>query len=143
VWVLVVNNALGGLLAALVIRHADSILRGFASAIATVHGIILAVFSFGFTVGPAFGLGTVLVAGSTLVYGSILKLPGEWWNSEPQLCSARAAQDRDKDACANAELASLVGNAEDPELAAAVGAVEGSCSAGPKPPPRPARGSKP
>lgn len=86
-WMLCINNAVGGLLVALVIKHADNILRGFASALATINGAITSVFCFGFELAPSFGLGTLLVLGATLLYGNVLKLPGEWWNSELKLLS--------------------------------------------------------
>jgi len=83
---LVVNNAVGGLLVALVIKCADNILRGFSSAVATINSCILSVFCFGFVIGGHFVVGTAMVIVSTLLYGSILPLRGRWWNSEPQLC---------------------------------------------------------
>jgi len=83
---LVVSNAVGGLLVAIVIKYADNILRGFSSAVATINACILSVFCFGFVIGGHFVVGTLMVIASTLLYGSILRLPGDWWNSEPQLC---------------------------------------------------------
>jgi len=83
---LIVSNAVGGLLVALVIKCADNILRGFSSALATINACILSVFCFGFVIGGHFVVGTAMVIVSTLLYGSILPLPGRWWNSEPQLC---------------------------------------------------------
>jgi len=90
---LIVSNAVGGLLVALVIKHADNILRGFSSAFATVNTCILSVFCFGFVIGGHFVVGTAMVIISTLLYGGILKLPGDWLNSEPQLfgCSRESA----------------------------------------------------
>eukprot|EP00929_Paragymnodinium_shiwhaense_P001339 TRINITY_DN101566_c0_g1_i1.p1 TRINITY_DN101566_c0_g1~~TRINITY_DN101566_c0_g1_i1.p1 ORF type:complete len:431 (-),score=43.92 TRINITY_DN101566_c0_g1_i1:15-1214(-) len=87
-WALAVSNAVGGLLVALVIKHADNLLRGFASAVATVNAAVLSTFCFGFVLAPSFAVGSLLVIGSTLLYGNILKLPGEWWNSELKLLSA-------------------------------------------------------
>jgi UDP-sugar transporter A1/2/3 len=37
VWIMILNNAVGGLLVALVIKHADNILKGFSTAMATVR----------------------------------------------------------------------------------------------------------
>jgi len=89
-WALTVNNAVGGLLVALVIKYADNILRGFASAFATINCSLIAVVTFGFVLRLSFGAGTLMVVGSTLVYGGVLKLPGEWWNSECDACAASA-----------------------------------------------------
>merc|ERR1712008_632327 len=85
-WGVIVSNAVGGLLVALVIKYADNILRGFSSALATINACILSVFCFGFVIGGHFVVGTAMVIVSTLLYGSILRLPGDWWNSEPELC---------------------------------------------------------
>mmetsp|Transcript_44030 Transcript_44030/g.95850 ORF Transcript_44030/g.95850 Transcript_44030/m.95850 type:complete len:369 (+) Transcript_44030:57-1163(+) len=84
-WLLVLSNGVGGLLVAMVIKHADNILRSFASAIATINCTVISVFVFGFKLEEIFGLGSTIVILSTLLYGNIIKLPGEWWNSEPCL----------------------------------------------------------
>merc|ERR1712048_1018150 len=80
-----VNNAVGGLLVAVVIKYADNILRGFASAFATMNCALISIFTFGFILRPSFGIGTALVVGSTLLYGNVLRFPGEWWNNEPTM----------------------------------------------------------
>lgn len=86
VWIMVWNNAVGGLLVALVIKHADNILRGFATALATVLSAFASVFLFGFELHLNFFIGTLLVVGSSLMYGGAIKLPGRWWAVEPDLC---------------------------------------------------------
>lgn len=83
VWIMIVNNAIGGLLVALVIKHADNILRGFATALATVLTTIGSVICFGFEIHISFFIGSFLVLGSSLLYGGALKMPGEWWNEDP------------------------------------------------------------
>merc|ERR1712217_97014 len=90
-WVLAINNAIGGLLVALVIKYADNILRGFASSLATINCALISVFTFGFALKPSFGVGTIMVVGSTLLYGNVIKMPFnyDWWNSECQFCAAR------------------------------------------------------
>lgn len=92
VWIMVVNNAVGGLIVALVIKYADNILRGFATALATILAAVAAVFCFGFVLHFSFGLGTLIVLASTLLYGGVLKLPGDWWNKESELCTALRKQ---------------------------------------------------
>eukprot|EP00419_Tripos_fusus_P000328 CAMPEP_0172671104 /NCGR_PEP_ID=MMETSP1074-20121228/10707_1 /TAXON_ID=2916 /ORGANISM="Ceratium fusus, Strain PA161109" /LENGTH=267 /DNA_ID=CAMNT_0013488099 /DNA_START=553 /DNA_END=1356 /DNA_ORIENTATION=+ len=86
VWGLVVINAIGGILVALVIKYADNILRGFASALATINSTLLAVVCFGFQVGGGFALGTTMVIASAMLYGGVVKIPGDWWNTAPSLC---------------------------------------------------------
>lgn len=83
VWIMILNNAIGGLLVALVIKHADNILRGFATALATVLTTIGSVVCFGFEIHASFFIGSILVVGSSLLYGGALKLPGDWWNDDP------------------------------------------------------------
>jgi UDP-sugar transporter A1/2/3 len=60
-WAMAINNAIGGLLVALVIKHADNILRGFSSSLATINASLLSVFFFGFSLSAMFGLGTTSV----------------------------------------------------------------------------------
>ena len=79
----------GGLLVALVIKHADNILKGFATALATVWATVATVFLFGFTLGGEFVIGMLLVLGATLLYGGTVKLPGVPFSeniSEGALC---------------------------------------------------------
>jgi len=82
VWLLIINNAVGGLLVALVIKYADNILRGFSSSLATILSCFYAMAVFGFELKLSFGLGTMLVLAATLLYGGVFKVPGVWWNSE-------------------------------------------------------------
>ena len=88
VWVMVVNNALGGLCVAFVIKYADNILKGFCCAIATVIATIASVPLFGFTLGPSFAVGMLVVLASTLVYGGTVKIPrnADYWYTEPETC---------------------------------------------------------
>mmetsp|Transcript_40603 Transcript_40603/g.88751 ORF Transcript_40603/g.88751 Transcript_40603/m.88751 type:complete len:368 (+) Transcript_40603:45-1148(+) len=87
---LIVSNAVGGLLVAMVIKHADNILRAFASAVATINCMLMSVFLFGFELRPSFGLGSMMVILSTLLYGQIVKVPSEWWNSDFEICGRSA-----------------------------------------------------
>jgi len=50
VWYLVVLNASGGLIVAVVIKYADNILKGFACSLAIVLTCILSIFIFGFVI---------------------------------------------------------------------------------------------
>merc|ERR1712008_122299 len=85
-WGVVVINAVGGLLVALVIKYADNILRGFSSALATINSTLLAMVCFGFEVGGGFLLGTAMVIISAMLYSGVVKMPGDWWNTDPGLC---------------------------------------------------------
>uniref|UniRef100_A0A8C3KXD8 Solute carrier family 35 member A2 n=1 Tax=Calidris pygmaea TaxID=425635 RepID=A0A8C3KXD8_9CHAR len=48
VWAVVVNQAAGGLLVAVVVRYADNILKGFATALSIVASTVASVHLFGF-----------------------------------------------------------------------------------------------
>jgi len=103
VFLLAFNNAFGGLLVALVIKHADNVLRSFSSALATIVATLLSVACFGFELRLGFGIGTLAVLGSTLLYGGILVLPGDWWNDECELCSDLRKRTSDKKESTNDE----------------------------------------
>lgn len=91
VWIMVFNNAFGGLCVAAVIKYADNIWKGFACALATVLSCIVAIPLFGFTISFLFFVGTVIVISSTLIYGGTIKLHDPWWDEEPSLCTSMRA----------------------------------------------------
>jgi UDP-sugar transporter A1/2/3 len=101
-WMMAANNAIGGLLVALVIKYADNILRGFASAVATISTAILSVFLFGFELKAVFAVGSLMVIGSTMLYGGVIKLPTDhdWWNSESDFCRVARTKNPSEDASA-------------------------------------------
>merc|ERR1711871_794164 len=54
VWLMVANNAFGGLCVAMVIKYADNILKGFACALATICASLASVYFSGFHLGFTF-----------------------------------------------------------------------------------------
>ena len=70
VWCVVLLQAGGGLLVALVVKYADNILKGFATSLSIVISCIASYFLFDFVVTPRFVLGGSLVLYSVYVYGS-------------------------------------------------------------------------
>ncbi|KAK3875679.1 hypothetical protein Pcinc_016052 [Petrolisthes cinctipes] len=68
VWYLVVLNAVGGLLVAMVVKYADNILKGFATSLAIVISTVASVFFFGFVLTFQFLVGTALVMASIFLY---------------------------------------------------------------------------
>ncbi|ORY89704.1 nucleotide-sugar transporter-domain-containing protein [Leucosporidium creatinivorum] len=68
VWSVVLNQALGGLLVAMVVRYADSVAKGFATSLAIVLSTFASVIFFGLVPGPLFILGAGLVISSTIIY---------------------------------------------------------------------------
>lgn len=61
-------SGLGGVFVALVLKHANSILRGFATAAATIVATLLSILFLGFRPSPAFGVGAAIVLLSMLTY---------------------------------------------------------------------------
>lgn len=68
VWAAILLQAAGGLLASLVIRDADNIVKNFATSISIVISFIFSVWIFDFTVNITFLLGTLLVLLATYIY---------------------------------------------------------------------------
>ncbi|KAH9268106.1 hypothetical protein BASA83_009497 [Batrachochytrium salamandrivorans] len=66
--VIVILQALGGLIVAIVVKSADNIVKGFATCISIVLSSLLSVWLFGNSVSHVFMLGVTLVIGSTLLY---------------------------------------------------------------------------
>ncbi len=69
IWYLVVLNATGGLLVAVVIKYADNILKGFACSLAIIITCVVSVFLFGFKLSAQFVLGAAFVISSIFLYG--------------------------------------------------------------------------
>merc|ERR1712198_672462 len=69
VWFTVAQNALGGLLVAVVVKYADNILKGFACSLAIIITCVASIFIFDFTLSLQFSVGAVLVIGSIFLYG--------------------------------------------------------------------------
>merc|ERR1712172_142411 len=69
VWFTVAQNALGGLLVAVVVKYADNILKGFACSLAIIITCVASIFIFDFTLSRPFSAGAFLVIGSIFLYG--------------------------------------------------------------------------
>ncbi|KAI5459390.1 nucleotide-sugar transporter-domain-containing protein [Mariannaea sp. PMI_226] len=70
VWTAVVLQAVGGMLASVVIRDTDNIVKNFATSISIVVSFVFSVFMFDFKVSFTFLFGTSLVLLSTYIYSS-------------------------------------------------------------------------
>lgn len=68
VWGVILNQAFGGLLVAVVVKYADNILKGFATSFSIVVSTIMSVYLFGFHVDLVFTLGAGLVIGAVYMY---------------------------------------------------------------------------
>lgn len=78
VWGVILNQAVGGLIIAVVIKYADNILKGFASSFSIILSSMLAVVFFEFPVHSLFVAGTMVVLFSIYLYEEIN------FNSPPQ-----------------------------------------------------------
>jgi len=69
VWFTVLQNALGGLLVAVVVKYADNILKGFACSLAIIITCVASIFIFDFNLSFQFAVGAGLVISSIFLYG--------------------------------------------------------------------------
>jgi UDP-galactose transporter len=69
VWSVIALQALGGIVVALVVKHADSLLKGFSTAISIVISCLVSYLFFGeVELSPKFVMGVALVICSTIMY---------------------------------------------------------------------------
>lgn len=69
VWFVISQQAIGGLIVALVVRYADNILKGFATSLSIILSCIASVFLFGYTITLMFSAGAILVMAAIYMYG--------------------------------------------------------------------------
>ncbi|CAG9791935.1 unnamed protein product [Diatraea saccharalis] len=75
VWYLVLLQAAGGLIVAVVVKYADNILKGFATSVAIIISCGVSIYLFNFVLTIQFAAGTILVIGSIFLYGYVPKKP--------------------------------------------------------------------
>ncbi|KAK3831488.1 MAG: nucleotide-sugar transporter [Linnemannia gamsii] len=68
-WCVITNQALGGLLVAIVVKYADNILKGFATSLSIIISGMISVYFFDFEPSIQFQMGTLVVILSTFLYG--------------------------------------------------------------------------
>jgi UDP-sugar transporter A1/2/3 len=68
VWTVIVIQAAGGLLVAVVVKYADNILKGFATSISIISSSILSMMFFAFQPGATWMAGALLVMCATVLY---------------------------------------------------------------------------
>ncbi len=69
VWMVISQQACGGLIVALVVRYADNILKGFSTSLSIILSSIAAVFLFTYTITIYFAIGAAFVMVSIYLYG--------------------------------------------------------------------------
>ncbi|CAO3630918.1 unnamed protein product [Cunninghamella echinulata] len=68
-WIVVANQALGGLLVAIVVKYADNILKGFATSLSIIVSGVISFYLFNFQPTLPFVLGAFIVMISSYLYG--------------------------------------------------------------------------
>lgn len=68
VWCVILNQAFGGLLVAVVVKYADNILKGFATSFSIIVSTVASVYLFGFHVDLMFSAGAGMVIGAVYMY---------------------------------------------------------------------------
>jgi UDP-sugar transporter A1/2/3 len=68
-WVVVANQALGGLLVAIVVKYADNILKGFATSLSIIVSGVISIYLFNFQPSGVFMIGACIVMLSSYLYG--------------------------------------------------------------------------
>jgi len=69
VWFIVVFQAFGGLLVAVVVKYADNIMKGFATSAAIILSCVASVYFFDYVITLQFTVGTLLAIASVYLYG--------------------------------------------------------------------------
>lgn len=92
VWYLVVLQACGGLLVAMVVKYADNILKGFATSLAIMITSVASIYLFNFNLTLQFAIGALLVMISIFLYGYIPKPKTPAKASTPNLSTVDEAE---------------------------------------------------
>ena len=71
VLVVVSQQAVGGLIVAVVVKYADNILKGFATSLSIILSCIASVFLFDYVISLKFAVGAVLVIVAIYLYGRL------------------------------------------------------------------------
>ncbi|ORY91905.1 nucleotide-sugar transporter-domain-containing protein [Syncephalastrum racemosum] len=75
-WIVVANQALGGLLVAIVVKYADNILKGFATSLSIIVSGVISFYLFNFQPTSPFVFGAIIVMVSSYLYGLDFKQAG-------------------------------------------------------------------
>merc|ERR1712176_1278731 len=79
VWAAIINNALGGLLIAVVIKHADTIMKNFSTTLSIVVTTAVSAAFLGASINSMSVVGTALVVYAVFLYGGMTGAGGASW----------------------------------------------------------------
>ena len=68
VWMVVIQQAVGGLIVALVVCYADNILKGFATSLSIILSCVASIYLFRYSITLQFALGALLVIAAVYLY---------------------------------------------------------------------------
>ena len=85
----IVQQAMGGLIVAVVVKYADNILKGFATSLSIIISCVVSVFLFGFNITFLFTIGALLVIIAIYLYGK----PQSQKPAGPTLSATAASSD--------------------------------------------------
>lgn len=68
VWLVILLQAIGGLVVAVVVKYADNILKGFSTSLAIVLSCVVSIYAFHFHLTMKFAIGALLVICSIFLY---------------------------------------------------------------------------
>eukprot|EP01039_Chlorochromonas_danica_P009790 gene9790-10828_t len=76
VWLVILLQAAGGLLVAMVVKYADNVLKGFATSISILlSALVSAIYFHDISINQSFAAGAVIVLGSVYLYGYVPAKP--------------------------------------------------------------------
>ena len=69
VWAVIFQQALGGLIVAVVVKYADNILKGFSTSLSIIISCVVSVFAFNYIITWQFIVGAAVVIAAIYFYG--------------------------------------------------------------------------
>lgn len=71
-WIVIMLQAQGGLLTAVVVKYSDNIMKGFATSLAIIVSCVVSIYVFDFELTVQFTLGAALVIGSLFLFNKVI-----------------------------------------------------------------------
>lgn len=75
-------QAVGGLIVAVVVKYADNILKGFATSLAIILSCIFSIYLFNFSINYCFVIGTIFVIFSVFLYSNAALVPHKTFQNQ-------------------------------------------------------------